>query len=324
MKKLLIVCMSCQDDFFVEQEKVIKETWAGPIIKGEYPGVDFLIYKGDETLEKHKLIKSQNTLLLRCEDDLDHTFKKTYYALSLIDKNFEYDYIFRTNTSTFVNVPLMYELIHNLDNDEVAWFSELYSLSEAYTPYPLCLFGRGNGMLLSRKLVKRILVEGINFVYYGRCDDWVIGNILNSYWFKQGKDYTEYIKSYKHGWFKCISTNAENNHTLCPYYNDNTNFNFLKQFVTIQIKRYNERDLENANYYELWNVFSQHKDTDLQDEVDSNLIYSTDSNVFIGSILGYIPLTKWKSTDKGKLYALEINNKAYDDAEFFKRKKPIF
>ena len=61
MKKLLIVCMSCQDDFFVEQEKVIKDTWAGPIIKGEYPGVDFLIYKGDETLEKHKLIKSQNT-----------------------------------------------------------------------------------------------------------------------------------------------------------------------------------------------------------------------------------------------------------------------
>lgn len=323
MKKLLIVCMSCQDDFFVEQEKFIKETWAGPIIKGEYPGVDFLIYKGDETLEKHKLIKSQNTLLLRCEDDLDHTFKKTYYAFSLIDKNFEYDYIFRTNTSTFVNVPLLYEFIQNIDNDEVAWVSELYSLSEAYTPYPLCLFGRGNGMLLSRKLIKRILAEGINFVYYGRCDDWIIGNILNSYWFKQGKDYTEYIKSFKHGWFKCISTNANNSHTLCPYYNDNTNFNFLKQFMTIQIKRYNERHLENVNYYELWNVFSKNKDTEIKNEVESNLIYSTNPNVFIGSILGYITLNKWNEYDKGKLYMIEITHKACDDAECYKEKRPL-
>lgn len=316
--------MSCQDDFFVEQEKIIKETWAGPIIKGEYPNVDFLIYKGDTTLQKHKLIKSENTLLLRCEDDLEHTFKKTYYALSLINKNFEYDYVFRTNTSTFVNVPLMHEFIQHLDNDEVLWVSELYSLSEAYTPYPLCLFGRGNGLLLSHRLVERILTEGVSFVYYGKCDDWIIGNILNSYWIKQNKDYTEYIKSYKHGWFKCISTNAENNHTLCPYYNNNTNFNFLKQFMTIQIKRYFERHLENTNYYELWDIFSKHKDNELKKEAKSNLTYSTNANIFIGSILGYITLEKWKTIEKWKLYAYEINNKAFDDKEFFKDKKQIF
>lgn len=315
--------MSCNDDFFIGQEKVIKETWAGPIIKGEYPGIDFLIYRGDTSLEKHKLIKSENLLLLRCEDNLQNTYKKTHYALSLIDKNFEYDYIFRTNTSTFVNVPLLYEFIQDLD-DEVLWTSELYSLSESMTPYPLYLYGRGNGILLSKKLVQRILVEGINFLYLENCDDWVIGNILNSYWMKQSKDYTEYIKSYKHGWFKCISTVAENNHTLCPYYNDNTNFNFLKQFITIQIKRYNERHLENKNYYELWDIFSKNKDRDLKNEIKSNLIYSTNANVFIGSILGYITLENWKQQDKGKLYLYEITHKASDDAERYKEKHPLY
>lgn len=323
MKKLLIVCMSCNDDFFTEQEKVIKETWAGPIIKGDYPGVDFLIYKGDVSLENHKYTRSKNMLVVRCEDDLDHTYKKTYYALSLIDRYFDYDYVFRTNTSTFVNVPLLYEFVQNIDNDEIYWTSELYSLSEAFTPYPLCLFGRGNGMLLSKNLVKRILIEGINFVYYGKCDDWIIGNILNSYWLKQNKDYTEYIKSYKHGWFKCISTNVSNNNTICEYYNNNTDFKFVKQFITIQIKRYNERELENSNYYELWDIFSKNKDTEIQDEVKSNLNYSENPNVFIGSILGYITLEKWKSIDKTKLYTIEINNKACDDDEFYKEKHPL-
>ena len=315
--------MSCNDNFFIEQEKVIKETWASPIIKGEYKNIDFLIYRGDTSLKKHKFIKSENTLLLRCEDNLQNTYKKTHYALSLIDKNFDYDYVFRTNTSTFVNVPLLNEFVQTIDNDEVLWTSDLYSLSESMTPYPLYLYGRGNGILLSRKLVKRILTEGINFLYLEKCDDWVIGNILNSYWLKQDKDYTEYIKSYKHGWFKCINTKAENNHTLCPYYNDITNFNFLKQFITIQIKRYNERHLENKNYYELWDVFSNNKDTEIKDEVKSNLVYSTNSNVFIGSILGYITLENWNQQDKGKLYLYEITHKASDDAERYKEKHPL-
>ena len=129
--------MSCNDNFFIEQEKVIKETWASPIIKGEYSNIDFIIYRGDPSLDKHKFIKSENTLLLRCEDNLQNTYKKTYYALSLIDKNFDYDYIFRTNTSTFVNVSLLNEFVQTIDNDEVLWTSDLYSLSESMTPYPL-------------------------------------------------------------------------------------------------------------------------------------------------------------------------------------------
>ena len=73
----------------------------------------------------------------------------------------------------------------------------------------------------------------------------------------------------------------------------------------------------------MWDVFSNNKDTEIKDEVKSNLVYSTNSNVFIGSILGYITLENWNQQDKGKLYLYEITHKASDDAERYKEKHPL-
>ena len=39
MKKIVIFVMSCQDEFFINQEKVVDETWGADIIAGKYPGV---------------------------------------------------------------------------------------------------------------------------------------------------------------------------------------------------------------------------------------------------------------------------------------------
>lgn len=306
MKKILILAMSCNQDFFIKQEKAIKDTWAKDIINNKYQNIDFLIYKGDS--EKNVLDKNENTLYLRCEDDINNTFKKTYYALSLISKNFDYDYIFRTNTSTYINVKLLNEFIQSLEDDSILWTSDMYSLSESLCPYPLYLYGRGNGLLFSKKLVNIILKEGINFIYLRQHDDWTIGNILNSYWMKNDENYLDHIKNLTHGWYKSIKVESDNRNSLCKYYNTNKDFDFIKKFVTIQIKRYYSRENENESFYELNEVFENNTDN-LNDTVKEIYEYSQNPNIFIGSTLGYLSYNDWLNMDKNELYSLEINHK---------------
>ena len=321
MKKILITVMSCNDDFFIKQEQIMKETWIKQL--NQFDNIDYIIYRGDPNIEKHKYDKQNHLLSLRCEDDLNNTFKKTYYAFKLAHKICDYDYIFRTNTSTYVNVVLLNQFIQKLEDDNILWASDLYSLSNSFCPYPLYLYGRGNGMILSKKLVDIILSEGISYLYLEKCDDWLIGNILNTYWIKQGKNYLDYIKGYKHGWYKCVPDEQPNNHKLCVYGNKNKDWEFIKQFITIQIKRYRERHLENAQYKELNVVFEQNKynNDELEEVVKSNIEYSKRPSVFIGSILGYTDYEDWKSCNKMELFNYQVKHKATDDEEFGKDTK---
>lgn len=309
MKKILVLVMSCQDEFFRQQVEKIKATWAKPILEGKYPNIGFIAYEGG--YDAHSYDKENNVLKIRCEDDLDNTFKKTYYAFSLINNNLEYDYIFRTNTSTYVNIDLLDKFIQSLEDDNVVYTSELYSLVEAATPYPLNIYGRGNGLILSKTVVNILLKEGLSFIYQEHVDDVVIGNVLNTYWIKQGKNYLDFIKSYYHGWFRAITQPTKNNHTLCEFSCSNEDPNFWKSFITIQTKMYRQRGEEDENHNRLYNIMKDVK-SDAED-VKLNHKYANNPNVFIGSGLGYLTLDKWKNFNKQKLWILECNNKTIDD-----------
>ena len=254
------------------------------------------------------------TTHLQSEDDINNTFKKTYLALSICKQKYDYDYIFRVNTSTYVNVDLLNAFVQSLESDENLWCAELYSLSEAMVPFPLYLFARGNALLMSSFIVDIILSEGFSYLYFNMTDDNTIGNILNSYWIKRGKDYLDHIKSFRHGWFRCIGTNVITKNSICQWMNDNCSFDFMKTFLTIQIKRYWEREKENKNYIDLYNnCFKDNKDNDIQKSVELQYEYSKNPNVFIGSILGYILYDKWINLDKQYLYYVETHNKSIDD-----------
>lgn len=314
--------MSCQDDFFKHEEDIIRNTW----LKDLPDNIDYLFYRGDENLEKHKYNKEQHLLTLRCEDDMPNTFKKTYYAFNLINKLFkDYDYVFRTNTSTYVNVELLNKLVQDVcsKNQLEVWTSDIYSLSNSFCPYPLYLYGRGNGILLSKKIIEIILEGGLGFLYLGKCDDWIIGNIINTHWINEQSSYEDLIKGYTHGWYKCVPEEQPNNHKLCVYGNKNNSWDFLKKFVTIQIKRYRERELEEQHYYEVDKVFKENKysEEDLNKEIINIIKYSENPSIFIGSILGYTSLSEWKKCDKMQLFNYQVKHKASDDEEFGKDTK---
>lgn len=311
-KKILFLSMTCQDKFFVEQTEIVKQTWAKDIIDGKYGNnVDFLSYDG--WIENFKLDKENHILHVRAEDT--DTYKKTYYAISVLQKNFDYDYIFRTNTSTYVNVPLAIEFINSLDDtDEVLWTSELIALTEANVPHPLDLYGRGNGLIMSKNMINIFLKEGINLLYLNMCDDIGIGNVLNSYYIKNQKNYLNHIKSFCHGWYKCISIkDSKNNHQLCQYWNENNDYEFLKKFMTIQIKQYYSRENEINNYLELHNILKDKHDDNLIETVNANKRYALNPSVFIGSVLGYIPFKEYISCNKNELWDIEIKHKADND-----------
>lgn len=322
MKKLLITVMSCDKEFFSNQEELIKQTWAKDIIDGKYPNIDIVFYMGCPVINETYFDNDLKTIVLKCEDGLDNTFKKTIRAFEYIDNNYEYDYIFRTNTSTYVNVQLLNEFIQSITDDNVLYGSEIYSLSESTCPYPLCLFARGNSIILSKKHIGILLKDSYPLLYLNLCDDYTIGSIINSHWIKQNIDYTQYIKGIPHGWYKCTFTEVRNNHSLCTYYNTNTDINFLSQFITIQIRNYNDRNLETQHYLELHDLFSTYKLTEKDEAVNKVIEYTKNYDIFIGSILGYIPFEKWKNLDKHELYNIEIKHKAMDDAEFYKKQKP--
>ena len=300
-KKILILAQSCCNEFFEKEVQCIKETYARNLPSN----IDFIYYIGNN--EKDELIG--DCLKLNCSDDIYSTFRKTYCALSfLYANNMHYDYIVKTNTSTYINVKLLNEIVNSIEDDKKLYCTELYSLTDGCCPTPLALFARGNCIILSKYWQNILLQEGISFLYLGITDDKTIGNIHNSFRIKTKQDYIDNFVCFTHGWYKCINNkDTPNNHKLCKY---GALLDDYSNFLTVQIKNYIDRNLELKYFKELDRLF---KNYNVKQSCLDAFEYSKNPSIFIGSILGYIDLETWKKIDKAQLYQIEINNKAIDD-----------
>lgn len=279
MKRILIVIMSCNQEHFINEEQICKNTYLSRLPDN----IDYIIYRG----ASDKLSFDKHLLKLNVEDDLFNTYRKTYLALNYIHNNFEYDYVFRTNTSTYVNVDLLNSFVQSLEDDNIVWTSELmYDITD--DSHCLTLYGRGNGLLLSNANVYHILQEGIGmyFLINRIVDDSGIGCVLNGYRIKNKEPYYDYIKSYKEGWYKsCIDPYTP--HQVCNMNNSCKDFDFLKQMITIQIRNWYDRTLEEQHFYEIDEVFKNNKDEDIDNTVKSQYEYSKNPDIFMGHNIGF-------------------------------------
>ena len=239
--------------------------------------------------------------------------------------------MFRTNTSTYVNVPVLNAYIQSLDRDDIIYGGDLYSLSNAYCPYPLGIYARGNGMILSRNIIENIILKyGMQLLYFRLTDDIAIGNVFNSYWISKGENYLDHIKGFKHRWYKSIDVkDFDWGHKLSYASNEKEDFESCFDFITTQIKIYfykenhygaNRKrfdDIEEINYKKYNEAFNQIKFDDkiLKTAVENNKQYSSNPSIFIGSVLGYMDYSAWEAIDKYKLFTFEINHKAADDPD---------
>lgn len=172
--------MSMNSKEFSEEEEIIRQTWASDIISGKYPGMKILFYKGrkkdDETLE--------DDILYVCSDDgLSDTYKKTIRALKWCVDNEDFDFIVKTNTTTYINVGLLSKFVEQLPIGDEHIYGSTYITN---TCSKGILYFRGNFAIWSKNVVNDILKT---YKKTKSVDDGVIGRNLCLYYKKEKIDY---------------------------------------------------------------------------------------------------------------------------------------
>ena len=256
--------MSCNQEFFIEQEKHIKTLYAKDIIDGKYPNIEFYTYTASYDTKYH-INKEEHKLYVPADDTLAGTFEKTCNAFKLTKHlGFDYDYILRTNCSTYINVELMNRFINEIElNEQHVYTGNIY-LSEFGTgPFNWLFYGVGNALLLSKFWVDIIIkndpknfknyVKSQDENYY-KIDDNTMGLIINSYAFNNKIDIYDLWESFKFPPINYIPTNPEN-YIIIPYreYNPKNTRNKEKEISLKIHEQIKKADLSNVNISDILN-----------------------------------------------------------------------
>lgn len=144
-------------------------------IKEFYPNIDIKFYYGENN--KNEVIG--DNILLNSNDGLWNTFEKTIECFNFI-KDWDFDYVVRTNTSTYINVHILNKLIDYL-NEDVCYGARIIDVSDQNKNFEV--FPMGLGMIFSKKLIHKILETplALNYKNIGRAgDDNLLGRCLLS------------------------------------------------------------------------------------------------------------------------------------------------
>jgi len=153
MKKCLILCMSCNIPFFQKEEKLISQTWGKDVFNGKYPNINIAIYSASED-GKYHYNKNTHKLLVPSGDGLFDTFEKTklaFKAANSIAELKDYDFILRTNTSCYINIKLLNNLLDILD-ENLVYCSEPQCCPNATAPFNWAPHPMGSCMILSKSI----------------------------------------------------------------------------------------------------------------------------------------------------------------------------
>jgi hypothetical protein len=212
--------------------------------------------------------KKNHMIYCDTEDDIWHTYQKTIAAFKLIkQEGIEFDYIYRTNTSCVLNYGLLRAFVNTITDDEILYGGELYSIGVP-CPKDNDLYLRGNSMILS-KYHFNVLLDMDKYVFVPPtlfADDNVIGNVLNCVNIMKYRFYTYYIRSYGFAWYK-TSTRLRHCNGCSSWNNTNDGYEYLKNFIAIQIKSYEDRSLENERMRHISSIVNVEKD-DYTQELD--------------------------------------------------------
>ena len=183
-KNILVLNMSSTagNGLFIELENTCRETWVKQIEKYDMRNVKyFSIIDGPEDyIDFHnKIIYVRDTEDLSNFDNFLYRFIHGLHLLKKAGYAFDYDYIVRTNTSTWLNLPLINKIIANETDESIIYG---YSLQAAfwsqYGVYPsgeLLIMSKRQADVISDEMNKRKL-NGIKSVG----DDVLIGSIFST------------------------------------------------------------------------------------------------------------------------------------------------
>jgi len=102
-KKILISVLSLEQEPYISLEKTIRDTWANK----SYPNVDIIYYYGGS--DEIKMIGDK--FYSNTPEGLYNIGYKTLNMFDYTLNNMEFDYIFRTNSSSYVNIEKLLDFI---------------------------------------------------------------------------------------------------------------------------------------------------------------------------------------------------------------------
>jgi len=165
--KVIILAMSCNKDFFIQEEELVRNTWSKELLNNKYPNISFYFLRSD----KNERIEG-NYIYVNTGDGFYETFQKNKRAFELINENLEYDYILRTNLSTYINIDLLETILHTfILKHNYIYTSQLYKKNGF-------LYGMGNFLLFNKSHINKILNSNIE-INKEFADDIIFGQIFS-------------------------------------------------------------------------------------------------------------------------------------------------
>ena len=114
-------------------------------------------------------LSGSDVLVIESSKGWDQILTNTLSAMTWVEKNVQYDYLIRTNVSTFWNLKVVYEMLRTTNSDDLYLGHVTTNLGITYV--------EGDGIILSQSSV-RMLLNNTNLIDSGIIDDVSIGITL--------------------------------------------------------------------------------------------------------------------------------------------------
>lgn len=151
--KILILLMSCNQPLYQEEEQACRDTF---LKDAEGAGLSYYFYKGTDG--ELTIDQESHTMLLPVHDGLGATSKKTIMAFHEALKMEDWDYIIKTNVSTWLDVPKIVKAVDKWEGrEDTNVYGARFLANDASKKVP---FPRGHFTILSRTLVEGIVKFG--------------------------------------------------------------------------------------------------------------------------------------------------------------------
>lgn len=148
--KILILLMSCNQPLYEQEEQACRDTF---LKDAEGAGLSYYFYKGGST--EISVNQESHTMYLPVPDGLQGTSEKTTIAFNEVLKLNDWDYIVKTNVSTWLDIEKILNVVDKWEGREDRnIYGARYLANDASKNVP---FPRGHFIILSRSLVEGIV-----------------------------------------------------------------------------------------------------------------------------------------------------------------------
>lgn len=130
-KRIAIMVLSSTNsevNLFEKLEDTIRKTWAKDVLDGKYPNIDY--WKVIDCHEESHIEEKEHTIYIKndySKSNIQQLLKRWIEAYKLLSKKHNYDWILRTNISTWCNIDWINEFLAYETDDSIVYTYKLMS-----------------------------------------------------------------------------------------------------------------------------------------------------------------------------------------------------